>query len=240
MKSARFRLAQGVVVEDVGNDLIVMVPGSTEVLSVSGVAATVVRKIQSGETVPVTAVTDELAKAGVLESSTLSRRGLIKAGAIGAGAGIAVLAMPTVAAASSGPNGGTSGYEPPAGVQVLDASNQWGRRTDLAEDDSVADGTNYFFGLYLNTSFTTNEDRPTLYFRGFDNAFSALDNSFDPNWRFFAEFFPAISSLSSGLQQFLLNEQGSIPRVSGEQLSDNFLYVEWGGTTYAVNDVDWY
>lgn len=84
MRSERFCLAQGVVVEDVGDDLIVMVPGSTKVLSLSGVAAGVVRKIQSGAPVLANTVTDELAKAGVLESSSLSRRGLIKAGAIGA------------------------------------------------------------------------------------------------------------------------------------------------------------
>lgn len=240
MSTARFRLASGVVVEEMGNELIVMVPGSTHVLSLSGPAAETLRRSQSGAPVLVNAVTDELARAGVLESSAVSRRGLIKAGAIGAGAGIAVLAMPTVAAASSGPNGGTSGYQPPAGVQVLDASNEWSRRANQSDMSSVADGTNYFFGFYLNTSLTTPQTRPTLYFTGFDDEVSAIDNSFDPNWESWAEFFPAISSLSSGLQQFLLNEQGSIPRVSGEQLSNNFLYVEWGGTTYAVNDVAWY
>jgi hypothetical protein len=240
MTSARFRVAQGVVVEEMGNELVVMVPGSTQVLSLTGAAAETVRKSRSGEIVLVNAVTDELASAGVLESSAFSRRALIKAGAIGAGAGIAVLALPAAAAASSGPNGGTDGYEPPPGVQVLNASNEWGRRTDMGIYSSVADGTNYFFGFYLNNSFQTAQARPTLYFAGFEDEVSAIDNSSDPNWESWAEFFPAISSLSSALQQFLLNEQGSIPRVSGEKLPDDFLYVEWGGTTYAVNDVAWY
>jgi hypothetical protein len=101
MGIARFRLARGVVVEEVGDDLMVMVPGSPEILSLSGAAAEVVRKCRTGDSVTSDAVTNELTQAGVLESSALSRRGLIKAGAIGAGAGIAVLSMPGVAAASS-------------------------------------------------------------------------------------------------------------------------------------------
>lgn len=43
----------------------------------------------------------DLEALGMIETSGMSRRGLIKAGAIGAGAGIAVMAMPGVAAASS-------------------------------------------------------------------------------------------------------------------------------------------
>jgi hypothetical protein len=49
MDIARFRLAQGVVVEEVGNDLMVMVPGSTEIVSLSGAAAEIVRRAHSGD-----------------------------------------------------------------------------------------------------------------------------------------------------------------------------------------------
>ena len=95
-------LVPGVVVEEVGNGLLVMVPGSQDVLSLSGRAAEVVRSVQSGVSVAEDSAVAELAGLGVVEVSGVSRRGLIKAGAIGAGAGIAVLAMPGVAAASSG------------------------------------------------------------------------------------------------------------------------------------------
>jgi hypothetical protein len=224
-----------------GNELIVMVPGSTQVLSLSGATAETIRRSQAGAPVLVNAVTDELLNAGVLESSAFSSRGLMKAGAIGVEAGVAVFAMPAVAAASSGPNGETDGYEPPAGVQVLSAFNEWGRRTNMNILSSVADGTHCFFGFYLSTTLTTPQTRQTLYFASFQEEVSALDDDIsNPDWTRWAEFFSAISSLSSGLRQFLLNEQGSIPRVSGEKLADNFLDVEWGGATYAVNDVAWY
>lgn len=98
---SRIAIASGVVVEQLGADLMVMIPGSTGVLTLSGDAATAVRRIQSGSPVATDAVVSDLVRLGVLETSGLSRRGLIRAGAIGAGAGIAVMAMPSVAMASS-------------------------------------------------------------------------------------------------------------------------------------------
>jgi hypothetical protein len=95
-------LSPGVVVEEVGNGVMVMAPGSQDVVSLSGRAAEVVRSVQSGVSVVDDSLVAELTVLGVLEVSGISRRGLIKAGAIGAGAGIAVLAMPGVAAAASG------------------------------------------------------------------------------------------------------------------------------------------
>jgi len=113
-------LASGVVVEDLGSDLMVMVPGSSTVLTLSGRAADVVRTVQSGSPIVTTAVVTDLIHAGVLETTGLSRRGLVKAGAIGAGAGIAVMAMPGIAAASSDP--GTNpgpGTNSGAGIELL-------------------------------------------------------------------------------------------------------------------------
>jgi hypothetical protein len=98
---SRLGLVSGVVVEDLGGDLMVMVPGSTEVLTLSGDAAEAVRRVQAGTPVVTDSVVSDLVRLGVLESSGFSRRGLVKAGAIGAGAGIAVLSMPGVAMASS-------------------------------------------------------------------------------------------------------------------------------------------
>jgi hypothetical protein len=96
-------LAAGVVVERVGDDLMVIVPGHTDVVKLSGASAAVLLDVQAGT--PVSSndtVVEELVDLGIVSAPGLSRRGLIKVGAIGAGAaGIAVLAMPGVAAASS-------------------------------------------------------------------------------------------------------------------------------------------
>jgi hypothetical protein len=82
-----------------------MLPGSSNVMRVSEEQAHALRAIEAGHTSGLsTQAAHELIDAGILLTHTgMSRRSLVKAGAIGAGAGIAVMAMPTVAAASSGP-----------------------------------------------------------------------------------------------------------------------------------------
>jgi hypothetical protein len=99
--SKRLRVVSDAVVEELGSDLMVMLPGSSDVLFLSGESAGVVRQVQGGKSVEVNGTVSDLIARGVLESAKLSRRGLITAGAIGAGAGIAVMAMPGVAAAAS-------------------------------------------------------------------------------------------------------------------------------------------
>jgi len=95
-------LTPGVIVERVGDDLMVIVPGSTDVVQLSGPPADVLLDVQAGRKIDSTEpALRDLVDLGVVTAPGLSRRGLIKAGAIGAGAGIAVLAMPGVAAASS-------------------------------------------------------------------------------------------------------------------------------------------
>ena len=96
------RLATGVVVENMGDAVLVMVPGQQDVLTLTGPAAEAVNAVIAGRSVSeeLGAHTEDLIAAGVL-SSSMSRRNLLRAGAIGAGAGIAVLSMPSVAAASS-------------------------------------------------------------------------------------------------------------------------------------------
>ena len=103
------RLAAGVVVENMGATVLVMIPGQHDVLTLTGPAADVVNAFVAGQPVStdLESEVELLLSAGVL-ISPMSRRNLLRAGAIGAGAGIAVLSMPSVAAASS-PGGGTSG-----------------------------------------------------------------------------------------------------------------------------------
>jgi hypothetical protein len=99
----RFELVEGVVLEQVGDDLLVAVPGSLETLRLTGDVANTLRALHSGVAVDcVGSDINDLIKLGVVaDRSTVSRRGLIRAGAVGVGAGIAVLAMPSAAAASS-------------------------------------------------------------------------------------------------------------------------------------------
>ena len=102
------RLATGVVVENLGTTVLVMIPRQHDVLTLTGPAADVVGAVVAGQPVStdLEPEVELLLSAGVL-TSPVSRRSLLRAGAIGAGAGIAVLSMPSVAAASS-PGGGTS------------------------------------------------------------------------------------------------------------------------------------
>jgi hypothetical protein len=102
MSGSKFTVSRGVVCERVGDELMIVVPGRTEVVKLTGEAADVFLDVQAGKTPHVSVtLTSELEALGIIEAAGMSRRGLIKAGAIGAGAGIAVLAMPSVAAANS-------------------------------------------------------------------------------------------------------------------------------------------
>jgi len=105
MGKTTFTITPGAVIELIGNEAVVMLPGSTSVMRVSEEQAHTLRAIEAGHYSGLSAQTVEsLIDAGIVVTHTgMSRRNLVKAGAIGAGAGIAVMAMPGVAAASSGP-----------------------------------------------------------------------------------------------------------------------------------------
>lgn len=95
-------LVAGVVVERVGDDLLVVVPGNTSVVSLSGRSAEVLADVEAGKRVDSTELAlRELVELGIVSAPGLSRRGLIKAGAIGAGASIAVLSFPSAPASSA-------------------------------------------------------------------------------------------------------------------------------------------
>jgi len=92
----------GVIVERVGDDLLVIVPGNSEVVALSGLPAQVLLDVKVGQRVDSTdPALRDLIDLGIVSAPGFSRRGLLKAGAIGAAAGVAVLAMPGVAAAAS-------------------------------------------------------------------------------------------------------------------------------------------
>lgn len=98
----KYSLTAGVIVERVGDDLMVVLPGNSDVVSLSGRPAEMLLDVKTGRKVDSSdPALRDLVDLGIVSAPGLSRRGLIKAGAIGAGAGIAVLSMPGVAAASS-------------------------------------------------------------------------------------------------------------------------------------------
>ena len=116
VKNAEYVFTPGVIVEDLGSESAVYIPGVSEVLTLSGDAATVIRRIRDGESVEgAESVVSDLVARGLIEPAQgMSRRGVVRAGVIGAGAGIAALAMPSVAAASS--PGGQGGVGASVGV----------------------------------------------------------------------------------------------------------------------------
>ena len=121
------RLATGVVVENMGDTVLVMIPGVSDVLRLNGRSAEIVTAVSSGH--PVSdedgEFLDELARLGVV-TTPISRRSLLRVGAIGAGAGVAILALPGVAAASS-----VEGAGPELEVFFVGGASSGGRRTSI-------------------------------------------------------------------------------------------------------------
>jgi hypothetical protein len=120
MGSSKLVIASGVVMEQVGDDLLVFTPKYREAVKLSGSIADTLLAIQAGNPVDESSASvSDLTELGIIEAGGLSRRGLITAGAVGAGAGIAMLSMPAAVAASSpAPSQGSSG----SGVQVSSAT----------------------------------------------------------------------------------------------------------------------
>ena len=109
MGSKKLAIASGVIIEHVGDDLVVFTKQSTEAVKLTGYVAHTVVAIRDGSAVDVSSSSvNDLVELGIVESSGVSRRSLITAGAVGAGAGIAMLSMPAAAAASSNTNGSDS------------------------------------------------------------------------------------------------------------------------------------
>ena len=168
-------LAPGAVIEPVGDDVMVMMPGNTDILRISGPAADTLRTIVAGQPVdPSTPAVLELANHGIVSPSGMSRRSLMKAGAVGAGAGIAVLAMPSVAAASS-VGGGGGGSEPIAAIWLSQSGGVI--LFDISEESQLAGKSGSPSGLTgLPSSFDTSSS-------GLVNSDSRSDSG-DVSWRY--------------------------------------------------------
>lgn len=175
MSRSKFTVPRGVVCESVGDELMVVVPGRTEVVTLTGETAEVFLDVQAGRTPHAAAqLTSELEALGLIEASGMSRRGLIKAGAIGAGAGIAVMAMPGVAAAASsllilqmGEYGGNAGVAPNTRKSIIFGA--WGL------EEFIPDGSVGVFKL-LDQEFevTDGADTPFGPFSGYPFFFNVV------------------------------------------------------------------
>ena len=117
MEKTTFRLAEDVLIERLGEEFLVMPADSAESLRLAGEAATVVHVLlENGRSaMPKTDALSELLAAGIVKThdgAGPSRRSLLKTGAIGVGAGVASLALPTAASAAS--------------VTYVDVTGEWG------------------------------------------------------------------------------------------------------------------
>ena len=106
MEKALFWLADNLLIEKVGEETLVMHADSLDSMRITGEAAKIVQELQEqGRSSLVQSdATASLLSAGILKTeqpSGLTRRSLLKSGAIGVGAGVATLALPTAAYASS-------------------------------------------------------------------------------------------------------------------------------------------
>lgn len=171
----KLNLANGVIVEVMDEDVVVLIPGSSQVLRLSGDLAEAVLLLQSGRDVSLPAgVSQQLLQLGVaIREATPSRRSVLKAGGIGLGTGIALVALPGVAAASSGEDSpatcetGTGVDEDRVSVFVKDG----GLRVYVAVDDLVSETIVAASTLRLvaaGQAYTSGEAKVTGPFNSYD------------------------------------------------------------------------
>lgn len=151
----QIRLARGVVVEQVGAELVVLPPEAKDVVRLHGPAAAIVADLQAGRPVEATCPElESLMSVGIVARPGISRRGLISSGAIGLGAGVAVLALPQAAVATSAslptpalaPENGVVGY------RTIDSSRDNAIRKIVLNTDQINYDSSLTYEVSLNNS----------------------------------------------------------------------------------------
>ena len=96
------RLAPDVICELVGDQVVVLIPARSEVISLSGAQAEIVQRLQERQTLSRSddAYVRDLIEAGVVVAG-ISRRSLFVGSGLVVGAGITAMSLPAVAASSS-------------------------------------------------------------------------------------------------------------------------------------------
>ena len=173
MNNNRVSLVEGVIVESLGEELIVLVPGSMEIVRLDGDPANLLRRIMNGEP-PSSSDSDSmslLGQFGLLKSSAVSRRSVLRAGAVATGAGIALLSFPSAAAASStGPNSSDNSLpagEPGSTTPAVTPEDALVLYVDAMNPDSYPGNGSTWFDLGPNNNdvfFPTNSNQHPSYF----------------------------------------------------------------------------
>lgn len=104
MRNGKLSLNPSAVFEVIGDDVIVHLRASDDVIRLSGAQARAVVAIAAGEEIFEISDEDidELVACGIVTAAGfVTRRSLLRTGALGAATGLAVVALPSVAAASS-------------------------------------------------------------------------------------------------------------------------------------------
>ena len=178
MKESRPALAPEVVVENVGDQTLILVGNPARVVRLSPEAAELLMLIQHnpGEDFERTAALGELADLGVVvdtSTSALSRRGVIKLSAVAGAAGLSAVLLPTAAAASS-PAGFTGTY-------VQGTSTRWDFTIRKADFPGAGIGD---YGLTIGgTTYSGGGTAETMTWNSFDGPYSGdvvgtfLDNN---------------------------------------------------------------
>lgn len=100
--TSNLSLGSRVLVEQVGDEVFAVLPDGGRVVRLSGVDAQTVLDVRDGKVLhPGEVEVSHLIDIGVLSRPHFSRRGFLKAGVVGASAGIAIVSLPSVAVASS-------------------------------------------------------------------------------------------------------------------------------------------
>lgn len=116
-----FRTAKQLDVEEVGEGLLILRPGSAEVLQLEGAQVAAFRLAQEGATEVPESLESAMAgliELGLVETDVWTRRRVMQLGGAAAAAAVAVIALPSVAAAASGP--GSPPTDPPVTTGTVD------------------------------------------------------------------------------------------------------------------------
>lgn len=127
-----FSMRAGLHFEQLDGGFLVLVPGQTHVVHVTGDQANAFRLVRDGaDTVPehLESALGALIEAGIIETDALTRRRILALGGVGAAATIATIALTSIAAAASTPGTTTPGSTTttippsPSNVYVADTNN---------------------------------------------------------------------------------------------------------------------
>jgi hypothetical protein len=226
---AQYKLAKGVVLERVGDQVLAKVPAQTRVIWVSSDAVSALEGLIQGSEYATAdqAIASDLVQAGILSPRAnqlgVSRRGLLKAGGVGVATGITIMALPAAASAASGfvlvNLLGAILYQ-------IEATAYFVSNDDTFNEEAAED----IFSAFGISDFDPNEDRAWFYLISVDPTepvdgsvpwvenLSIDEDGFTRGTVTFAGvIYPA--AYDSGTWLFYAGEQGLVLNVVGQQVA---------------------